>query len=85
MLAPGPVSLATGGRDLRPNDVSIVPAGGTSGRDPDRGPNPHMSIRAILQAFGTIFPAELPDKTMIATILLVTRYRRPLPVWSCTR
>lgn len=37
--------------------------------------------RAFLQAFGTIFPAELPDKTMVATILLVARYRRPLPVW----
>ena len=40
-----------------------------------------MSIRHFLQAFGTVFVAELPDKTMVATILLVTRYRRPLPVW----
>jgi putative Ca2+/H+ antiporter (TMEM165/GDT1 family) len=40
-----------------------------------------MSIRSILQAFGTVFPAELPDKTMIATIILVTRYRRPGWVW----
>lgn len=40
-----------------------------------------MSIRHVLQAFGTVFAAELPDKTMVATILLVTRYRRPLPVW----
>ena len=40
-----------------------------------------MSIRALVQAFVTIFPAELPDKTMIATILLVTRYRRPGWVW----
>jgi putative Ca2+/H+ antiporter (TMEM165/GDT1 family) len=38
-------------------------------------------IRAFLQAFGTVFPAEFPDKTMLATILLVTRYHRPLPVW----
>lgn len=38
-------------------------------------------IRPILQAFATIFPAELPDKTMIATIILVTRFRRPLWVW----
>jgi putative Ca2+/H+ antiporter (TMEM165/GDT1 family) len=28
-----------------------------------------------------VFPAELPDKTMIATIVLVTRYRRPGWVW----
>jgi putative Ca2+/H+ antiporter (TMEM165/GDT1 family) len=34
-----------------------------------------------VQAFVTIFPAELPDKTMIATVVLVTRYRRPLWVW----
>ena len=40
-----------------------------------------MSIRSLVQAFVTIFPAELPDKTMIATILLVTRYRRPGWVW----
>ena len=40
-----------------------------------------MSTRAFLQAFGTVFPAELPDKTMLATIVLVTRYRRPFPVW----
>jgi len=40
-----------------------------------------MSIHALLQAFITVFPAELPDKTMIATIVLTTRYRRPLWVW----
>lgn len=40
-----------------------------------------MSIHALLQAFATVFPAELPDKTMIATIVLVTRYRRPGWVW----
>lgn len=41
-----------------------------------------MSIRAVLAAFVTIFPAELPDKTMIATIVLVARYRRPAWVWA---
>ncbi|HEU5151788.1 MAG TPA: TMEM165/GDT1 family protein [Iamia sp.] len=41
-----------------------------------------MSIRALLQALATVFPAELPDKTMIATIVLVTRYRRPGWVWA---
>lgn len=30
--------------------------------------------------FGLILPAELPDKTMVATLVLATRYR-PLPVW----
>ncbi|MCU1359958.1 MAG: hypothetical protein JWN99_1247 [Ilumatobacteraceae bacterium] len=40
-----------------------------------------MSIKDLIQAFITIFPAELPDKTMIATIVLVTRYKRPGWVW----
>ncbi|MEO6627079.1 MAG: TMEM165/GDT1 family protein [Aquihabitans sp.] len=40
-----------------------------------------MSINDLLQAFATVFPAELPDKSMVATIVLVTRYRRPLWVW----
>jgi putative Ca2+/H+ antiporter (TMEM165/GDT1 family) len=40
-----------------------------------------MSIHALLQAYVTILPAELPDKTMIATVVLVTRYRRPGWVW----
>ena len=40
-----------------------------------------MSLRYLLQAFATVFPAELPDKTMIATIILVTRFRRPAWVW----
>jgi putative Ca2+/H+ antiporter (TMEM165/GDT1 family) len=40
------------------------------------------SASSALRAFVTVFPAELPDKTMVATIVLVTRYRRPLPVWT---
>lgn len=40
-----------------------------------------MSFRSLLQAFATVFPAELPDKTMIATVVLVARYRRPGWVW----
>lgn len=40
-----------------------------------------MSLRELLRAFATVFPAELPDKTMIATVVLVARYRRPLWVW----
>lgn len=32
-------------------------------------------------AFGTVFLAELPDKTMFATLVLTTRFRRPLAVW----
>jgi putative Ca2+/H+ antiporter (TMEM165/GDT1 family) len=30
--------------------------------------------------FAAIFPAELPDKTLVATLVLSTRYR-PFPVW----
>lgn len=40
-----------------------------------------MSVTDVLRAFATVFPAELPDKTMIATVVLVARYRRPLWVW----
>lgn len=40
-----------------------------------------MSISNVLRAFVAVFLAELPDKTMVATIVLVTRYRRPLWVW----
>ena len=40
-----------------------------------------MSLASALQAFVAIFPAELPDKTMIATIVLVTRFRSPVLVW----
>jgi Ca2+/H+ antiporter, TMEM165/GDT1 family len=36
---------------------------------------------AAVAAFVAIFPAELPDKTMVATIVLVTRYRQPFAVW----
>ncbi len=38
------------------------------------------ALRAFLVAFGVVFLAELPDKTMFATIVLTTRYRRPLAV-----
>jgi len=40
-----------------------------------------MSLSAVLRAFATVFPAELPDKSMFATIVLVTRFRRPRWVW----
>ena len=39
-----------------------------------------MSLSIVAITFGLIFVAELPDKTMIATIVLSSRYR-PLPVW----
>ena len=37
-------------------------------------------LQACLVAFGVVFLAELPDKTMFATIVLATRYRRPVAV-----
>jgi Ca2+/H+ antiporter, TMEM165/GDT1 family len=40
-----------------------------------------MDLSAALKAFAAVFPAELPDKTMIATVVLVARYQRSLPVW----
>lgn len=39
-----------------------------------------MSITVALTVFVLIFPAELPDKTMVATLVLATRFP-PLPVW----
>ena len=39
-----------------------------------------LDIAIILGTFILIFPAELPDKTLIATLVLATRYKH-LPVW----
>ena len=39
-----------------------------------------MNLSILALTFGLIFVAELPDKTMIAAIVLSSRYR-PLPVW----
>lgn len=39
-----------------------------------------LDLGVIAVTFLLIFPAELPDKTFIATLVLSTRYRR-LPVW----
>jgi len=39
-----------------------------------------VSLAVVLTTFLVILPAELPDKTMVATLVLATRYR-PLPVW----
>jgi len=38
-------------------------------------------ITAFLVAFGTVFLAELPDKTMVASLVLTTKLRRPFAVW----
>lgn len=39
-----------------------------------------MDLALAAATFALIFPAELPDKTFIATLVLATRYRH-LPVW----
>jgi putative Ca2+/H+ antiporter (TMEM165/GDT1 family) len=39
-----------------------------------------FDVGAAVTAFALIFPAELPDKTFIATLVMATRLR-PLPVW----
>ncbi|MBI4883951.1 MAG: TMEM165/GDT1 family protein [Actinobacteria bacterium] len=38
-------------------------------------------ITPLLIAFGTVLLAELPDKTMVAALVLTTRFRRPFAVW----
>ncbi|GAB2786351.1 TMEM165/GDT1 family protein [Streptomyces daliensis] len=43
----------------------------------------HLDLLAILTAFGLIFLAELPDKTMFASLAMGTRMR-PLYVWLGT-
>ena len=40
-----------------------------------------MSISVIAAVFGVVALAELPDKTMIATLVMGSRYRPPL-VWA---
>ena len=40
-----------------------------------------MNFGNALVVFGAIFLAELPDKTMLATLMLSTRFRRRLPTW----
>ncbi len=39
-----------------------------------------MDLVVAATVFALIFPAELPDKTLVATLVLSTRFR-PLPVW----
>jgi putative Ca2+/H+ antiporter (TMEM165/GDT1 family) len=39
-----------------------------------------VSLAVALTVFALILPAELPDKTMVATLVLATRYPA-LPVW----
>ena len=41
-----------------------------------------VHLPTIIAAFATVFLAELPDKTMIATIVLSSRFHRPLAVWA---
>lgn len=46
-------------------------------------PGMHLDLVAVLTAFGLIFLAELPDKTMFASLAMGTRMR-PLYVWFGT-
>jgi len=39
------------------------------------------ALAVTLATFLAVFPAELPDKSMMATLVLTTRFGRPLPVW----
>jgi Ca2+/H+ antiporter, TMEM165/GDT1 family len=39
-----------------------------------------MRLGVVLAVFAIVFPAELPDKTTLAALVLATRYRA-LPVW----
>jgi putative Ca2+/H+ antiporter (TMEM165/GDT1 family) len=41
-----------------------------------------MDLGVILTAFVVVFPAELPDKTMVASIVLSTRFHHPFAVWA---
>ncbi len=40
-----------------------------------------MTFRNALTSFTMVFPAELPDKSMFATLVLTSRFRRPAVVW----
>jgi putative Ca2+/H+ antiporter (TMEM165/GDT1 family) len=40
-----------------------------------------VSVRAFLTTFAVVFPAELPDKTALASLMLASTYRRPGAVW----
>jgi putative Ca2+/H+ antiporter (TMEM165/GDT1 family) len=40
-----------------------------------------MDPLTALTAFVAVFPAELPDKTMFAGIVLTARFKRPFAVW----
>lgn len=40
-----------------------------------------MDLKLFLMAFGTLFLAELGDKTQLAVFTLVTQYKKPLPIF----
>jgi Ca2+/H+ antiporter, TMEM165/GDT1 family len=41
-----------------------------------------MFVTELIKTFAVVFPAELPDKTMFTTLVLVTKFHRPKVVWS---
>jgi Ca2+/H+ antiporter, TMEM165/GDT1 family len=40
-----------------------------------------VALRDALTAFAVVFPAELPDKSMVVTMALSARSRRPAAIW----
>lgn len=62
-----------------PRSSSAAAPGSARSRE-STGRMPHLDPLAVLTAFGLIFVAELPDKTMFASLAMGMRMR-PLYVW----
>src|SRR5215467_3518847 len=59
-----------------------MPLSGICGAGPERRGRLYMPELAVIGiAFAVTFLAELPDKSMFATLVLATRYR-PYAVWT---
>src|SRR4051794_41422293 len=67
-------------RRARRSRADVAQSCGAFGAHPTTRRLMPQVLQAFLVAFGVVFLAELPDKTMFATIVLATRYRRPVAV-----